>query len=109
MHPSATQEIVRSLGELKSETAATLGALGAKIDGVNRRLDISNGRIAEHERAIQDLQIRASQIDVLMDHVQGERSAQMESRRRYKMAMFERLLWLMGAVILATIVRYLGL
>jgi len=105
----ATQEIVRSLGELKSDTAATLGVLGAKMDGINRRLDVSNGRIAEHEHAIQELQIRASQMGVLLGHVQEEHAARRDSRQRYRIAMFERLLWLLGAVLLAAIVRYAGL
>jgi len=106
---NATQEIVRSLGELKSETAVTLAALGAKMDGVNRRLDVSNGRIAEHEHAIQELQIRAGQMGVLLGHVQDSGKAQQENQRRFRMAMFERLVWLVGAVLLAAIVRYTGL
>ena len=109
MHPSATQEIVRSLGDLKSETAATLGALGAKMDGINRRLDISNGRIAEHEQAIQELQIRTTQTGLQLGQVQEERATQRDNQQRYRMAMFERLLWLLGAVLLALMVRYIGL
>ncbi len=109
MHTSATQEIVRSLGELKSETAATLGSLAAKVDGINRRLDVSNGRIAEHEQAIQELRLRTSQMGLQLGHVQEEYAARREDRRRFRMAMLERLLWLLGAVALAAIVRYTGL
>lgn len=100
---------MRSLGELKSESAATLGALSAKMDGINRRLDVSNGRIAEHEHAIQELQIRTSQIHTQLGHVQEERAVQRESRRLFRVAMFERLLWLLGALLLTAIVRYTGL
>ncbi len=70
---------------------------------------MSNGRITDHEQAIHELQIRTSAFQVQLDQVQDERAAQRENQRRYRMAMFERLLWLLAAVVLAAIVRYTGL
>jgi hypothetical protein len=58
MAATETQEIIRSLSEFKSETSVALGGLQAKVDGIIRRLDVSNGRIAQHERAIQDRDVR---------------------------------------------------
>lgn len=109
MAASGTQEIIRSLAELKSDTSVALGALQAKVDGINRRLDMSNGRITQHERAIQDLRVRESEVRVQLRHLESERSGRLAHQRHYRIAMFERLLWLVAAVILALIVHFAGL
>ena len=109
MASTASQEIIHSLIEFKSETSAALSALEAKIDGINHRLDVSNGRIAKHEQALQDLRVSESQARIRLHHIEDERQDTLVSKRGLRIAMFERLLWLVGATLLALIVHYLGL
>jgi hypothetical protein len=108
MAATETQEIIRSLSEFKSETSVALGGLQAKVDGIIRRLDVSNGRIAQHERAIQDLRVHESEIRVLLRHLEADRAGQVAHQRRYRIAMFERFLWLVAAIILALVVHFAG-
>jgi hypothetical protein len=109
MASTANQEIIHNLVEFKSETVAALSALEAKVDGINRRLDVSNGRIAQQDLTIQDLRVRESQARVRIHQFADERKLQLASRRGVRMAMLERLLWLVGATLLALIVHFLGL
>ena len=104
----AAAHLAASVGS-RASAVTDINATAAKVDGINRRLDVSNGRIAEHEHAIQELRLRTSQMGLQLGHVQEEYAARREDRRRFRMAMLERLLWLLGAVALAAIVRYTGL
>jgi hypothetical protein len=109
MASSTSQEIIHSLVEFKSETIAALSTLATKIDGINRRLDVSNGRLAQHEEALQELRVRESQMRIRLRHVEEESQGRQVTRRSFRMAMFERLLWLVGATLLAVIVHSLKL
>ncbi len=103
-----TQEIIRNLGELKSETSATLATLQAKVDGINHRLDVSNGRIANHDEAIQQLRIHESQLSTDLAHLQQERDSNRAFGRQWRLAVIERCFWFLGAMILAAIVHFAG-
>jgi hypothetical protein len=109
MASSTSQEIIHNLVEFKSETSAALSTLATKIDGINRRLDVSNGRLGQHEQALQELRVLESQMRIRLRHVEDERQGRQQSRRSFRMAMFERLLWLIGATLLALIVHTLEL
>lgn len=106
MASTETQEIIRSLGELKSTTSSALATLQAKVDGINRRLDVSNGRIATHEEAIQELRLEEGRIVADLEQLQDEREQRREAQRRWRMAVAERALWLVGAVLLALVVHF---
>ena len=109
MASTSSQEIIHNLVEFKSETAATLSALETKIDGIHRRLDVSNGRLAQHEQALHEIQLREGQLGIRLRHLEEEQQGRLVSRRSFHTAMLERLLWLVGATLLAVIVHYLEL
>jgi uncharacterized coiled-coil DUF342 family protein len=104
-----TQEIIRSLGEIKSETSSALAALQAKVDAISRRLDTSNGRIANHDEAIQQLRIRETQVLAELGHLRRERDSSRAEARQLRNAVVERFLWLLGALLLAAVVHFMGL
>jgi len=106
MPTTGNQEIVHSLGELKSETSAALASLQVKVDGINRRLDVSNGRIAQHDQTIQELRINEARILMQLQQSGSDRSERQANRRRFGLALFERLVWLVAAIILALVVHY---
>ncbi len=103
-----TQEIIRNIGELKSETSATLATLQAKVDGINHRLDISNGRIASHDEAIQQLRIHETQFSTDLAHLQQDRDTSRAFGRQWRLAVIERCFWFLGAMVLAAIVHFAG-
>lgn len=105
MAATATQEIIRSLSEIKSETASALATLQAKVDGINRRLDVSNGRLGAHEEAIQQLRLQESQIRTDLGRLQEESDSRRASRRQWRVALIERFLWLAGSILLALVVH----
>jgi hypothetical protein len=109
MATAAFQEVIHSLVEFKSETSAALSALETKIDGINRRLDVSNGHLAQHDVAIQDLLVRESQTRTRLDQIEDERQGRLANERGLRMAMIERFLWLVGSLVLALTVHFLGL
>lgn len=109
MASTTSQEIIHNLVEFKSETSAALSTLSTKIDGIHRRLDVSNGRLSQHEQTLQDLRVQESQLRIRLRHVEEEHQGRQSNRRSFRMAMFERLLWLVGATMLAFIVHYLEL
>ena len=109
MASTTSQEIIHNLVEFKSETSAKLSALEAKIDGINRRLDVSNGRLEHHDTALQDLRVRESQARVRLHHLEDDSQDRNVARRSVRLAMIERLLWVAGATLLALIVHQLGL
>ncbi len=106
MSATGTQEIIRSLGELKSETVAALATLQAKVDGINRRLDASNGRLAAQEEAIQQLRLRESRLRTDLGRLQEESESRRAHRRQWRGALIERFLWLVGAILLALVVHF---
>lgn len=106
MAATGTQEIIRSLGELKSETVSSLATLQAKVDGINRRLDASNGRLAQHEEAIQQLRLHEDRLRMDVGLLQEESEARRTHQRQWRVAVMERLLWLVGAILLAIVVRF---
>ena len=109
MATAANQEVIHSLVEFKSETVAVLSALETKIDGINRRLDVSNGHLTQHDMAIQDLLVRESQTRTRLQQIDDDRKGRLAIQRGMRMAMFERLLWLAGSIMLALTVHFLGL
>lgn len=109
MSNTDTQEIIRSIGELKSETVYALATLQGKVDGIHRRLDHSNSRIAKHEETIQELRLQSSQLDTELGHLRSEHEGRIARNRQVGMAMLERLFWLVGSIVLALVVHFAGL
>ena len=106
MASTETQEIIRSLSELKSETRSILATLQAKVDGINRRLDQFNGHIARHDEAIQELRLAQGQIDAEVGRLQDEQDQRLEARQQWRLALVERALWLAGSILLALVVHF---
>jgi uncharacterized coiled-coil DUF342 family protein len=103
------QEIIRSLGEMKSAMSAALASLQAKVDGISRRLDASNERVTSHDEAIQLLRIRESQIMSELGQLRRERDSRRIEARQLRNAVVERFLWLLGAILLAMVVHFMDL
>ena len=76
-----------------------------KTDGINRRLDISNGRIAKSEDAIQDLRIgQASVIGEITSLKRFADNSQVEGNK-LKNTFIEKALYVIAGLITAWIVK----
>lgn len=47
---------------LHNEIMRAIGNLEGKIDGINQRLDVSNGRLSKHDEKIQSLEISRGEL-----------------------------------------------
>lgn len=89
-----------------------LAIIETKLDGVNRRLDISNGRIAKSELVIQDLRMADAEISTTLQDFAAYKQHQTEGVEKFKYWVLNNLgsvtSSVMGGLILSYLVFHFG-
>lgn len=117
--PAERSEILEKLEEYQTQTVRTLAVIQEQVSGINRRLDISNGRIAKSEDEVTSLKIVDAQVLENLRHVTGQveewkrESVKREDEKRQgkqKLAISkrERIYWAVGVIVVMLVSFFLN-
>lgn len=86
-----------------SEIQTELVKVSTNLEGVNKRLDVSNGRIAKNEERIGSLEKVDAQMLTQIGRVLSDEHDRRLTRKKWNTYWLERALWIAGIVILAVL------
>jgi hypothetical protein len=94
---------------IHNELIAKMAVVETKVDGINRRLDISNGRIAKNENAVNELKIADIELKNTLEQFNSFKAKQTAGIERIKYLLIDKSSTIMTGILLAYLLWKFGL